>query len=130
MSISPIAGISGFGGVPGAQNITGAGALTGPGALSGLAGLTGATGTTAPGATGVTGEVSPASFPDLTKAVDSLQAMQSNATALGIKAVTGDLDDVHDYTIAASQASVALELTVAVRNKAVEAFNEIMRMQA
>ncbi len=115
MSISPIAGISGFGGVPGAANVN---------ALSGLAGISGAT------PTGVTGEVSPASFADVTKSIDSLQALQSNATALGIKAVTGDLDDVHDYTIASSQASVALELTVAMRNKAVEAFTEIMRMQA
>lgn len=115
MSISPIAGFSAFGGVPGATAVSG---------LAGLSGLTGAT------PTGVTGEVSPASFADVTKAVDSLQALQSNATALGIQAVTGDLDDVHDYTIASSQASVALELTVAMRNKAVEAFTEIMRMQA
>lgn len=118
MSISPIAGISGFGGASAVSALTG---------LGGATGVTGATGATPAGATG---SISPASFLDASKAVDSLQAMQSNATALGIKAVTGDLDDVHDYTIAASQASVALELTVAMRNKAVEAFTEIMRMQA
>lgn len=118
MSISPIAGISGFGGASAINALTG---------VTGATGATGATGTTPAGATG---GISPASFLDATTAVDSLQAMQSNATALGIKAVTGDLDDVHDYTIAASQASVALELTVAMRNKAVEAFTEIMRMQA
>lgn len=69
-------------------------------------------------------------FSSVGTAVDSLQGMQNNADALAVKAVTGDLDDIHDYTIAASQASVALELTAAVRNKAVEAFTEIMRMQA
>jgi flagellar hook-basal body complex protein FliE len=66
----------------------------------------------------------------LAGSIDSLQGMQSTSSDLAIKAVTGDLDDVHDYTVASSQAKVALELTAAVRNKAVEAFTEIMRMQA
>ncbi|PFG37414.1 flagellar hook-basal body complex protein FliE [Flavimobilis soli] len=66
----------------------------------------------------------------LTDAVENLQSVQEKSSALAIRAVTGDLDDVHDYTIAASEAAVTLELTAAVRNKAVEAFAEIMRMQA
>jgi flagellar hook-basal body complex protein FliE len=32
--------------------------------------------------------------------------------------------------IASTEASLATQLTVAVRNKALDAFNEIMRMQA
>jgi len=66
----------------------------------------------------------------LASSVDSLQAMQANSQALAIKAVSGDLADVHDYTIAATQSAVTMELTAAVRNRAVEAFQEIMRMQA
>jgi len=66
----------------------------------------------------------------LTGSIDDVQRMQSTSSDLAIKAVTGDLDDIHDYTVASSQAKVALELTAAVRNKAVEAFTEIMRMQA
>jgi flagellar hook-basal body complex protein FliE len=42
---------------------------------------------------------------------------------------TGDVDNLHDVTIAAEKASIALQLTLAIRNKVVEAYQEIMRMQ-
>ncbi|MCI6584698.1 MAG: flagellar hook-basal body complex protein FliE [Mobiluncus porci] len=63
-------------------------------------------------------------------AVANMQMRQRTAEKLGIQAVTGQLDDVHDYTIAAAESSLTMELTSAVRNKAVDMFNEIMRMQA
>jgi flagellar hook-basal body complex protein FliE len=66
----------------------------------------------------------------LSGAIDSLQQLQSTSNDLAIKAVTGDLDDIHNATIAATRAQVTLELVAAVRNKGVDAFNEIMRMQA
>jgi flagellar hook-basal body complex protein FliE len=93
--------------------------VTGTGYLGGVEQAT----PSAPGADAAFGSA-------LAGSVDSLQQMQSTSNDLAVKAVTGDLDDVHDYTIASSQAKVALELTAAVRNKAVEAFTEIMRMQA
>jgi flagellar hook-basal body complex protein FliE len=64
----------------------------------------------------------------LTNALDSLQATQTKADTLAVQAATGDLTNVHDYMIAATEASLATELTVAVRNKAVDAFNQIMNM--
>jgi flagellar hook-basal body complex protein FliE len=66
----------------------------------------------------------------LGKGLDWLQGTQTKADNMAVQASTGSLTDVHDYMIASAQASLATELTVAVRNKAVEAFNEIMRMQA
>lgn len=66
----------------------------------------------------------------LANAIDSVDAAQKTSSDLAVKAVSGELEDVHDYTIAATEAQVALELTAAIRNKAVDAFNEIMRMQA
>src|SRR5919199_416911 len=60
--------------------------------------------------------------------IDRLQQSQATSDGLATQAATGDLTNVHDYMIAATKASLATELTVAVRNKAVDAFNEIMRM--
>lgn len=61
--------------------------------------------------------------------VDRLEGIQDKADQLAVQAATGDLTNIHDYTTAASEAAVTTKLTVAVRNKAIEAFNEIMRMQ-
>ena len=61
--------------------------------------------------------------------IERLEGVQDRADQLSVKAATGDLQSMHDYTIAATEASVTTQLTVAVRNRAVEAFNEIMRMQ-
>lgn len=66
----------------------------------------------------------------LTGAVDNLRQLQSTSSELAIQAVTGNLDDIHRATIASTKAQVTLELVAAVRNKGVDAFNEIMRMQA
>ena len=66
----------------------------------------------------------------MTQGLDKVQSLQSSADTLAVKAATGDLTDVHAYRIAATQSQLATELTVAVRNKAVDAFTEIMRMQA
>jgi flagellar hook-basal body complex protein FliE len=100
------------------------------GAISALSGIT------APNAMGSTSQIASAGSTGggfanvLGSSIDSLQTMQSTTDALAVKAVTGTLDNVHDYTIAASEAKVTMELTAAIRNKAVDAFSEIMRMQA
>jgi len=64
----------------------------------------------------------------LSSAVYNLQQVQNKADGLAMQAVTGTLSNPHDYMIAATEASLNTQMTVAVRNKALEAFNEIMRM--
>ena len=66
----------------------------------------------------------------LQNGLDNLQQTQATADDLATQAATGQLTDPAQYMIASTQAQVTTELTVALRNKAVDAFNEIMRMQA
>ena len=61
--------------------------------------------------------------------LERLDGAQRTADQYAVQAATGDLSNLHDYTIAATQAAVTTQVTVAIRNKAVEAFTEIMRMQ-
>ncbi len=71
-----------------------------------------------------------ASFGDLiSKNLDDLSSKQANADRLARDAATGKLQNIEDYMLAATDAQISTQLTVAVRNKAVEAFNDIMRMQ-
>jgi flagellar hook-basal body complex protein FliE len=86
------------------------------------------TATTSTTATSATGAADFAS--QLGGAVDGLQQLQATSDTLAIKAVTGSLDDIHSATIASTRAQVELEVVAAIRNKGVDAFNEIMRMQA
>ncbi len=59
---------------------------------------------------------------------DQLQGAHTTTSQLATQAATGDLKDVHDYMIASNEAALATEMVVTIKNKAVEAFNEIMRM--
>jgi len=43
--------------------------------------------------------------------------------------VTGQVTEVHDVMIAAKEAQMAFELLLEVRNKLLESYQEIMRMQ-
>lgn len=83
----------------------------------------GADGAGAPGAAG-------AFATSMTGAVENLQQLQSTSNELAVQAVTGDLQDIHQAMIASTRASVTLDLVVAVRDRSVSAFTEIMRMQA
>lgn len=64
----------------------------------------------------------------LSQGLENLQGLHTKADQLAVQAATGDLASMHDYTITATEAAVATQLTTAVRNKALESFQEIMRM--
>jgi flagellar hook-basal body complex protein FliE len=66
----------------------------------------------------------------LSEGLQNVQGLQSKAEDLAVKVADGTLADPAQYTMASTEAALAMQLTMAVRNKAVEAFQEIMRMQA
>ena len=61
--------------------------------------------------------------------LDQASQLESNANVEAVRLATGDVSNIHQFTAAAAKAQLAVELTSAVRNRAVDAFNEIMRMQ-
>lgn len=66
----------------------------------------------------------------LNKGLQNVQNTLSRSDDLAVKVADGTLQDPAQYTMAATEASLALSLTLAIRNKALDAFQEIMRMQA
>ncbi|HEU5271348.1 MAG TPA: flagellar hook-basal body complex protein FliE [Jatrophihabitans sp.] len=83
------------------------------------------------GAGAAAGASSGADFANLlAKGLNAVQSAQDKADTLAVQAATGDLTDIHDYTIAATQASLVTELATAIRTKGIDAFNQIMGMQA
>ncbi len=55
--------------------------------------------------------------------------MQNSADESLSKLIRGDTDNVHEVMLAMSKADVSFKMMVEVRNKLVEAYKEVMRMQ-
>lgn len=62
-------------------------------------------------------------------ALHKVDALQKESEEMTNKLITGEVEDLHQVMIAAQKASITLDLTIQVRNKIVEAYQEIMRMQ-
>ncbi|MEW6723368.1 MAG: flagellar hook-basal body complex protein FliE [Bacillota bacterium] len=62
-------------------------------------------------------------------ALAEVNRLQLQADELNRQLATGQISDIHRVTIATEKATLALELTVQIRNRIIEAYQEIMRMQ-
>lgn len=63
----------------------------------------------------------------LEKAVASVEAQQQSADVEATKAAHGE-GNLHELALALEKADVSMRVLVKVRNKAVDAYNEVMRM--
>lgn len=61
--------------------------------------------------------------------VSTVDAKEAQATDITRRVLLGETDQIHQSIIAMQEASVALSLMVEVRNKLVESYQEMMRMQ-
>jgi len=74
--------------------------------------------------------VSPTPFSDLlTDAVGQVNQLEGQAHTAVAGLMTGSGVDVHQAMIATQKASMAFELALAVRNKAVQAYQQVIGMQ-
>ncbi|MCG1020645.1 MULTISPECIES: flagellar hook-basal body complex protein FliE [Sutcliffiella] len=65
----------------------------------------------------------------LKNAINEVNNSQVASNQITTKLVNNEGVELHDVLIAQQKASVAMQLTMEVRNKGVEAYQEIMRMQ-
>lgn len=63
------------------------------------------------------------------KAINDVNELQTDADKVTNKLASGDSVEIHQAMIAMQKASTALQFTIQVRNKVIEAYQEIMRMQ-
>lgn len=64
----------------------------------------------------------------LEKAATALDRLGKETAQAQLELVSGNARDMHTATLSAEKASLALDLVISVRNKAIEAYQEIMRM--
>lgn len=70
------------------------------------------------------------SFGDtLSDAVGKVNEMQKDADIKMQKIATGESNNISEVMIAAERADIALKLMMSVRNKVIDAYQEIMKMQ-
>lgn len=64
----------------------------------------------------------------LTNTIDQVQITQADVENKQYLLATGQLEDVHSLPIAEAKASLSLDLLISLRNKALESYNELIKM--
>lgn len=61
--------------------------------------------------------------------LNEVNELQKDSQEMTASFAAGETENIHDVMIAAEKAKVAVNLTTAVQTKALDAYNEIMRLQ-
>lgn len=78
---------------------------------------------------GSSGKSSGMSFTDhLKQGIQEVNAKSVTSDKMNVELATGRNGNIHDAMLAATQAELSFNLMVQLRNKALEAYSEIMRM--
>lgn len=65
----------------------------------------------------------------LFESINKLDTYEKKANELGVKLASGEIDNIHEVMIASQKAEIALQFGIEVKNKIMDAYKEIMRMQ-
>jgi len=65
----------------------------------------------------------------LNSAIEKTNSLIIESEKLSEDFAAGRTDNIHQVLIAAEKADIALQFTIQIRNKILDAYNEIMRMQ-
>ncbi len=64
----------------------------------------------------------------LNSAIESLVATENAVYSDSTAITTGDIDDLHQLTISSTEANLTLSFLLQLRNRALDSYNEIMRI--
>lgn len=65
----------------------------------------------------------------LTESIQKVEAYRAEATAKVDRFLAGEGEELHNVALATQQAELSFELFLQTRNKVVQAYQEVMRMQ-
>lgn len=65
----------------------------------------------------------------LKESIHKLNKLEAVSQHMDELLATGEIENIHDVMIAAQKAEIAVQFTVEVKNKVLDAYREIMRLQ-
>ena len=74
-------------------------------------------------------EAAPGFSDSLKEALQEVNELQTQSTTVIEKALDGEMTDVHSAMLALQKADLSFQLMLQVRNKLVQAYRDVMRLQ-